>query len=106
MDSRSLICLQDAKLQVDRRSQGQIVSKSKVVKVCRSPKCDGWDILQAAVLAKRAALITGHNEILGKSGAVWSRFPELRQIWHHYCTMMTNSASGFYKEPSRPVFFA
>ena len=51
------------------------------------------------------ALITGHNEILGKSGAVWRRFPELHQIWHHYCTMMTNSALGFYKKPSRPVFF-
>ena len=52
----------------------------------------------------RVSLITSHNEILGKSGAVWSRSPELRQIWHHYCTMMTNSASGFYKKPSRPVF--
>ena len=52
MDYRSLFCLQDAKLQVDRRSQGQIVSKSKVVKVCRSPKCDGWDILQSVALAR------------------------------------------------------
>ena len=52
----------------------------------------------------RAALITFHNVILRKSGAVWRRFPELHQIWHHYCTMMTNSASGFYKKPSRPVF--
>ena len=52
----------------------------------------------------RAALITGHNEILGKSGAVWRRFPELHHIWHHYYTMMTNSTLGFYKKPSRPVF--
>ena len=52
----------------------------------------------------RAALITCHNEILGKSSAVWRRFPELHQIWLHFCTMMTNSASGFYKKPSRPVF--
>ena len=52
MDSRSLFCLQDAKLQVYRRSQGQIVSKSKVVKVCRSPKCDIWDILHSAALAR------------------------------------------------------
>ena len=51
----------------------------------------------------RAALITCHNEILGKFGAVWRRFLELRQIWRHYYTMMTNSASGFYKKPSRPV---
>ena len=53
-----------------------------------------------------AALITCHNEILGKSGAVRRRFPELHRIWRHYCTMMTNSASGFYKKPSRPVFSA
>src|SRR5882757_6665876 len=52
----------------------------------------------------RATLITGHNEILGKSDAVWRRFPELHQIWCHYCTMMTNPALGFYKKPSRPVF--
>ena len=52
----------------------------------------------------RAALITGHNEILGKSGAMWRIFLELHQIWHHYYTMMTNSALGFYKKPSRPVF--
>ena len=52
MDSRSLFCLKDVKLQVVRRSQGQTVSKSKVVKVCRSPKCDGWDILHSAALAR------------------------------------------------------
>ena len=52
MDYRSLFCLKDAKLQVGRRSQGQTVSKSKVVKVCRSPKCDGWDILHSAALAQ------------------------------------------------------
>ena len=52
MDSRSLFCLRDAKLQVGRRSQGQVVLKSKVVKVCRSPKCDGWDILQPTALAR------------------------------------------------------
>ena len=52
MDYRSLFCLKDAKLQVGRRSQGQTVSNSKVVKVCRSPKCDGWDILHSAVLAR------------------------------------------------------
>ena len=52
MDYRSLFCLQDAKLQVGRRSQGQIVSKSKVVKVYHSPKCDGWDILHSAALAR------------------------------------------------------
>ena len=52
MDYRSLFCLKDAKLQVGRRSQGQTVSKSKVVKVCRSPKCDGWDILHSEALAR------------------------------------------------------
>ena len=52
MDYRSLFYLKDAKLQVGRRSQGQTVSKSKVVKVCRSPKCDGWDILHSAALAQ------------------------------------------------------
>ena len=52
MDYRSLFCLQDAKLQVGPRSQGQTVSKSKVVKVCRSPKCDRWDILHSAALAR------------------------------------------------------
>ena len=53
----------------------------------------------------RATLITGHNDILGKSSTVWRRFPKLHQIWHHYCTMMINSALGFYKKPSRPVFY-
>ena len=52
----------------------------------------------------RASLITGHNEILGKSGTVWRIFPELHQIRRHYYTMMTNSTLGFYKKPSRPVF--
>ena len=52
MDYRSLFCLRDAKLQVGCRSQGQTVSKSRVIKVCRSPKCDGWDILHSAALAR------------------------------------------------------
>ena len=52
MDYRSPFSLQDAKLQVGPRSQGQTVSKWKVVKVCRSPKCDGWDILHSAALAR------------------------------------------------------
>ena len=52
MDYRSLFCLQDAKLQVGHRSQGHTGAKSKVVKVCRSPKCDGWDILHLVALAQ------------------------------------------------------
>ena len=52
MDYHSLFCLKDVKLQVGHRLQGQTVSKSKVVKVCRSPKCDGGDILHSAALAR------------------------------------------------------
>ena len=52
MNYRSLFCLQDVKLQAGRRSQGQVVSKSEIVKVCRNPKCDGWDILHSAALAR------------------------------------------------------
>ena len=52
MKHHSLFCLKDAELQVGCRSQGQTVSKSRVIKVCRSPKCDGWDILHSAALAR------------------------------------------------------
>ena len=52
MKYRSLFCLKDAELQVGCRSQGQTVSTSNVGKVCRSLKCDRWDILHSAALAR------------------------------------------------------
>ena len=52
MNYRSLFFPQDAKLQAGRRSQGQVVSKSEIVKECRNPKCDRWDILHLAALAR------------------------------------------------------
>ena len=72
--------------------------------MCRSAKCGGWDILHSVALAQELLSLLVIMRFWGKSGAVRRRFLELHRIWRHYCTMMTNSSSGFYKKPSRPVF--
>ena len=81
-----MFCLKDVKLQVGRRLQGQTVSKSKVVKVCRSPKCDGWDILQSEALARELLsllVIMRFWENPALCGKDFRNFVRLASLLHH-----------------------